>query len=92
VLEVAWILSREGLPVTTYEDGLLARVTRAVAEEAGRRLPEDENVRTFLRPAVRFCRRQGVGEATAREGLSHLTEPTPVPASSRSKRHDGVRH
>lgn len=92
VLEVAWILSREGLAVTTYEDGLLARVARSVGEEAGRRLPKDENVRSYLRPAVRFCRRQGVGEPTAREGSSHLTEPTRDPASSRSKRHDDVAH
>jgi hypothetical protein len=92
VLEIAWILGRDGLPVTAYEDGLLARVARAVAEEAGRRLPKDENVRSFLRPAVRFCRRQGVGQATAREGSSHLTEPGPDPASSRSKRHGDVAH
>jgi hypothetical protein len=84
VLEVAWILSGAGFPLSSYEGGVLATVSRAVITLAGRRLPEGENVRRLLRPAVRFCRRQGVMESTSGERFNDLTERLPTPSSSRS--------
>lgn len=91
-LEVAWILQREGLSLSTYEDGLLARVARAVGDAADRRLPADEGIRRFLRPAVRFCRRQGVNESPSGTRFNDLTEDTPARALSTQTRHDDVTH
>jgi hypothetical protein len=84
VLETAWILTRAGLAVSTYEDGLLARVARDVATWAGRRLPDGENVRRTLRPAVAFCRRQGVRESTSGERFDNLMATPRDRASSPS--------
>jgi hypothetical protein len=83
VVELAWILSREGLEVSTYAEGLLAQVVREVGERVGRRMPGGEALRRFLLPAVRLS------NSHARCGIVEVT-PAPlgsVPSSSKGRVH-----
>jgi hypothetical protein len=92
VLEVAWILGREGLPVSAYPFGLLAMVARDVAGRAGCALWADENIRGQLLPAVRFVRRLGGLKPLSGERNLSPTVALPDPASSPSTRPKAVTH
>jgi hypothetical protein len=83
VLEVAWALHREGLPVTAYPGGLLAQTARAVATVAGRRLPDDpRSVERLLRVPVRFCAQRTGQESTSGDRFMPVTEAPSTPALS----------
>lgn len=91
ILEVAWILHREGLPLSSYPEGLLAQAIRAVAAEAGRRLPEDRHLGRLLRPAVLFCRRHGGDRPSGGQNYA-MAEPTTDAVPSPQKPATGSTH
>jgi hypothetical protein len=86
VLEVAWTLHREGLTVSAYPEGLLAEVARAVAFQAGRRLPEGEAIRRLLRPAVALCRGRGYRVRASEASILDLTDD-PAPGAPYRQTH-----
>jgi len=84
-LEVAWVLHREGLTLSTYPEGLLAEAVRVVAARVGWAPPADENIRRLLRPAVGFCRRHGVRVPSPASANDDLTPVTARPLRCPSK-------